>query len=84
MVERSDGNPLFVEELADALAADGAPMPPHLRDAVISRVERMPDDAAAVLRPAQVGDARSSTTCCPRWCHRRAQAPPAGRGSTRT
>jgi DNA-binding CsgD family transcriptional regulator len=56
VVERSDGNPLFVEELADALAADpGAPMPPHLRDAVISRVERMPEDAAAVLRACAAG-----------------------------
>ena len=56
VVERSDGNPLFVEELADALAADpGAPMPPHLRDAVISRTERMPEDAAAVLRACAAG-----------------------------
>jgi DNA-binding CsgD family transcriptional regulator/tetratricopeptide (TPR) repeat protein len=56
VVERSDGNPLFVEELADALAADpGAAMPPHLRDAVISRVERMPEDAAAVLRACAAG-----------------------------
>ncbi len=56
VVERSDGNPLFVEELADALAADpGAPMPPHLRDAVISRAERMPEDAAAVLRACAAG-----------------------------
>jgi DNA-binding CsgD family transcriptional regulator/tetratricopeptide (TPR) repeat protein len=56
VVERSDGNPLFVEELADALAADpGAPMPPHLRDAVLSRVERMPEDAAAVLRACAAG-----------------------------
>jgi DNA-binding CsgD family transcriptional regulator/tetratricopeptide (TPR) repeat protein len=56
VVERSDGNPLFVEELADALAADpGAPMPPHLRDAVLSRVERMPEDAAALLRACAAG-----------------------------
>jgi DNA-binding CsgD family transcriptional regulator/tetratricopeptide (TPR) repeat protein len=56
VVERSDGNPLFVEELAAALAGDpGAPMPPHLRDAVITRVERLPDDAAAVLRACAAG-----------------------------
>ncbi|HET8620525.1 MAG TPA: AAA family ATPase [Acidimicrobiales bacterium] len=56
VVERSDGNPLFVEELAAALADDpGAPMPPHLRDAVIGRVEHMPDEAAAVLRAGAVG-----------------------------
>ena len=56
VVERSDGNPLFVEELAAGLADDpGAPMPPHLRDAVVSRVERMPAGAAAVLRACAVG-----------------------------
>ena len=56
VVERSDGNPLFVEELAAGLAADpGAPMPPHLHDAVVSRVERMPAGAAAVLRACAVG-----------------------------
>ena len=56
VVERSDGNPLFVEELAAALADDpSAPMPPQLRDAVIGRVEHMPDEAAAVLRACAVG-----------------------------
>lgn len=56
VVERSDGNPLFVEELAAALADDpAAPMPPHLRDAVISRVERMPTAAAEVLRACAAG-----------------------------
>ncbi|HEY7069705.1 MAG TPA: AAA family ATPase, partial [Acidimicrobiales bacterium] len=56
VVERSDGNPLFVEELAAALADDpNAPMPPQLRDAVIGRVEHMPDEAAAVLRACAVG-----------------------------
>jgi DNA-binding CsgD family transcriptional regulator/tetratricopeptide (TPR) repeat protein len=56
VVERSDGNPLFIEELAAALADDpAAPMPPHLRDAVISRVERMSDESAAVLRACAAG-----------------------------
>jgi DNA-binding CsgD family transcriptional regulator/tetratricopeptide (TPR) repeat protein len=56
VVERSDGNALFVEELAAVLAADpGAPMPPHLRDAVISRVEGMTQEAAAVLRTCAAG-----------------------------
>ncbi len=56
VVERSDGNPLFVEELAAVLADDpAAPMPPHLRDAVISRVERMPTAAAEVLRACAAG-----------------------------
>jgi DNA-binding CsgD family transcriptional regulator len=56
VVERSDGNPLFVEELAAALAEDPeAPMPPLLRDAVIARVEHMSPDAAAVLRACAVG-----------------------------
>ena len=56
VVERSDGNPLFVEELAAAVADDpDAPMPPQLRDAVIGRVEHMPDDAVTVLRACAVG-----------------------------
>ena len=45
-----------MEELAAALADDpSAPMPPQLRDAVIGRVEHMPDEAAAVLRACAVG-----------------------------
>ena len=56
IADRSDGNPLFVEELVAAIAGDpAAPMPPHLRDAVLSRVGRMPPDAAATLRACAVG-----------------------------
>jgi DNA-binding CsgD family transcriptional regulator/tetratricopeptide (TPR) repeat protein len=55
IADRSDGNPLFVEELVAAVAGDpGAPMPPHLRDAVLSRVRRMPPEAAGVLRACAV------------------------------
>ncbi|HET6664709.1 MAG TPA: AAA family ATPase, partial [Acidimicrobiales bacterium] len=56
IADRSDGNPLFVEELVAAIADDpAAPMPPHLRDAVLSRVRRMPADTAATLRACAVG-----------------------------
>jgi hypothetical protein len=56
IADRSDGNPLFVEELVAAVADDpAAPMPPHLRDAVLSRVRRMPPNAAATLRACAVG-----------------------------
>ncbi|HKE73722.1 MAG TPA: AAA family ATPase [Acidimicrobiales bacterium] len=56
VVARTDGNPLFIEELAAAVAEDPeAPMPPQLRDAVITRVEHMPPEAAAVLRACAVG-----------------------------
>jgi DNA-binding CsgD family transcriptional regulator/tetratricopeptide (TPR) repeat protein len=56
VVMRSDGNPLFIEELAAAVAEDpDAPMPPQLRDAVITRVEHMPPQAATVLRACAVG-----------------------------
>ena len=56
IADRSDGNPLFVEELVAAIADDpAAPMPPHLRDAVLSRVRRMPAGAAATLRACAVG-----------------------------
>jgi DNA-binding CsgD family transcriptional regulator/tetratricopeptide (TPR) repeat protein len=56
IADRSDGNPLFVEELVAAIADNpAAPIPPHLRDAVLSRVRRMPPDAAATLRACAVG-----------------------------
>jgi DNA-binding CsgD family transcriptional regulator/tetratricopeptide (TPR) repeat protein len=56
IAERSDGVPLFVEELVAAIVHDpSAPMPPHLRDAVLARVRRLPDDAGQVLSACAVG-----------------------------
>jgi DNA-binding CsgD family transcriptional regulator/tetratricopeptide (TPR) repeat protein len=56
IADRSDGNPLFVEELSAAIVDDPeAPIPPHLRDAVVARVARLPDGAAGVLEACAVG-----------------------------
>jgi DNA-binding CsgD family transcriptional regulator/tetratricopeptide (TPR) repeat protein len=56
IADRSDGIPLFVEELASAVAYEpDAPVPPHLRDAVLARVRRLPPDAGGVLAACAVG-----------------------------
>jgi DNA-binding CsgD family transcriptional regulator len=47
---RSEGNPLFAEELL-ASGGDGrGPLPPTLRDALMVRTERLPDAAQEMLR----------------------------------
>ena len=48
---RSEGNPLFLEEL---LACDGA-LPESLRDLVLASAQRLPEDTQEVLRVASVG-----------------------------
>jgi DNA-binding CsgD family transcriptional regulator len=47
LVQRSDGNALFVEEL---LAAGPGPLPPSLNDALMVRIERLPAVAQEVVR----------------------------------
>jgi DNA-binding CsgD family transcriptional regulator len=50
LFERSEGNPLFAEELlASGLDGRGG-LPPTLRDALMVRVERLPEHAQEVLR----------------------------------
>ena len=51
--ERSEGIPLFVEELLDAVRHAGMShdyLPPSLRDVLLARVERLSGDAQHVLR----------------------------------
>jgi DNA-binding CsgD family transcriptional regulator/tetratricopeptide (TPR) repeat protein len=51
--ERSEGIPLFVEELLEAVRHGGVDhdyLPPSLRDVLIARVERLSPDAQHVLR----------------------------------
>src|SRR5689334_3585309 len=49
LLERSEGNPLFAEELlASGLDGRGG-LPPTLRDALMVRVERLPEDALRLL-----------------------------------
>jgi tetratricopeptide (TPR) repeat protein len=52
---RSEGNPLFVEEL---LCSDDE-LPESLRDLVLARVQRLPEDTQAVLRIASAAGERA-------------------------
>jgi DNA-binding CsgD family transcriptional regulator/tetratricopeptide (TPR) repeat protein len=52
LLERSDGNPFFAEELLAAAATDA--LPESLRDALLLRVEALSPPAQALLRTAAV------------------------------
>jgi DNA-binding CsgD family transcriptional regulator/tetratricopeptide (TPR) repeat protein len=52
---RSEGHPLFVEELLAASLDGRGALPPTLRDALMVRVERLSADAQEVLRVLAVG-----------------------------
>ena len=52
---RSEGNPLFVEQL---LGCDGGELPESLRDLVLANVQRLPEETAELLRLASVGGVR--------------------------
>ena len=49
---RSEGNPFFAEELLAAADVAHDPLPPALRDGLLARVDRLPEDAQAVIRVA--------------------------------
>ena len=56
--ERSEGIPLFVEELLGAMREGGLGqdyLPPSLRDVLLARAERLSSDAEHVLRVASCG-----------------------------
>ncbi len=51
VIERSQGNPFFAEELLAAeRASPGAELPPLVRQVVLDRVRRLPENAQAILR----------------------------------
>jgi DNA-binding CsgD family transcriptional regulator len=50
MYGRSEGNPLFTEELLAAGVDARGPLPPSLREALLLRVERLPDESQRLLR----------------------------------
>jgi DNA-binding CsgD family transcriptional regulator len=54
LLERTDGNPFFTEELLAASASTGAGLPQSLRDALLLRVEALSESAQALLRIAAV------------------------------
>jgi DNA-binding CsgD family transcriptional regulator/tetratricopeptide (TPR) repeat protein len=58
--QRTDGNPLFVEELlCDCDNGLSAMLPASLRDLLLIAVQRLPEPAQEVLRAASVGGERS-------------------------
>ncbi len=56
IVERTDGNPLFIETLAGS--TDDVAVPDSLRDLLVRGVERLPDETRSVLRVAAAGGRR--------------------------
>jgi DNA-binding CsgD family transcriptional regulator/tetratricopeptide (TPR) repeat protein len=55
---RSDGNPFFVEELIGAGARAAGPIPPTLREVLLTRIVALPEDAQAAVRVAAVAGRR--------------------------
>ena len=55
MYGRSEGNPLFTEELLAAGVDGRAALPPSLREALLLRAERLPDETQRLLRLLAVG-----------------------------
>jgi len=55
MYARSEGNPLFTEELLAAGLDGRGELPPTLRDALMVRIEALPQDAQEVLRVLAAG-----------------------------
>ena len=58
VIERSDGNPFLVEELADCDTETD--LSPGVRDLLLSRLDRLPEDAQGILRTTAVGGRRVS------------------------
>ena len=58
VLQRSDGNPFFVEELVAAGAYRGSDLPPRLRDILAARLASLPAPSARVIRAAAVAGRR--------------------------
>ena len=60
VMERSGGNPFFVEQLAAASSAGvtGRALPPGLRDVLVARLAGLPPDTQRVLRAASAAGRR--------------------------
>ncbi|MEG3633366.1 helix-turn-helix transcriptional regulator [Micromonospora palythoicola] len=56
--DRTQGNPLFIEELAAGSPIGCAALPETLRDLLLARVDRLPESAQRVLRIAAAGGNR--------------------------
>ena len=60
IVDRAEGNAFFVEELTSAAAGPGRWVPADLADVLLVRLDRLDDDARAVVRAASVAGRRVS------------------------
>jgi DNA-binding CsgD family transcriptional regulator len=60
VMDRSGGNPFFVEQLAATFGADGTRhvLPPGLRDVLVARLAALPPDTQRVLRAASAAGRR--------------------------
>lgn len=58
IVDRAEGNPFFVEELVAAVAEPGGTLPADLADLLLVRLDRLDDEARAVVRLAAVAGRR--------------------------
>ncbi|MFV2215133.1 AAA family ATPase [Actinomadura sp. LOL_016] len=58
IVERSEGNPLFIEALLDDDGTLASELPESLRDLLLAGVQRLPEETQDVLRDASGGGTR--------------------------
>ncbi|MFD0902023.1 helix-turn-helix transcriptional regulator [Actinomadura sediminis] len=58
IVERSEGNPLFIEALLDDDGTLASELPESLRDLLLAGVQRLPEETQEVLRDASGGGTR--------------------------
>lgn len=58
IVQRSEGNPFYVEELVGALLSGGGSLPEDLADLLLVRLDRLDDAARALVREASVAGQR--------------------------
>ncbi|MFZ0157981.1 MAG: AAA family ATPase, partial [Kineosporiaceae bacterium] len=61
IVKRAEGNAFFVEELVSALTEPNAALPADLADLLLVRLDRLDDDADAVVRLVSVAGRRVSS-----------------------
>jgi DNA-binding NtrC family response regulator/tetratricopeptide (TPR) repeat protein len=54
ILDRADGNPFFIEELARAVGPGAAPVPESVEAVLLARIDRLPAETKSVLQAASV------------------------------
>ena len=54
ILDRADGNPFFIEELARVVGPGAAPVPESIEAVLLARIDRLPADTKSVLQAASV------------------------------